>query len=1135
MAIKKDVDSKKKATISKVVDDYLPYLNKHKLPKGNPDGVDITLTTMGEPALRGSFLITDEEYNDFIQKYKTTKNARNIVERQKTVGPLLVDVDLRFDNKHKDREYTKEDVEYFIKKFTEKIQKYYKVKNEHLYAYVCEKEIPSYDEKNKEYKDGFHISYSNLPIHYYMRYLIREEVLAEIEAEDKLSHLPFINSLDDVIDKSVIMSNGWMMYGSNKHEAQAYVLTGIYDKKQKNIYTKGKPFDELVDVLSVRRFKEEECLEIRDTINILEMEKKLEEIANRYDKKKKKDNKDNKNKKNVDIANADLDLDNADAEQEELDDEFPIEVINNNNNDKQKEKLLEKVRKIINILSKKRAEIYSDWIRVGWALYNIDNSLLKDYIKFSKKCPAKYKAGCCEEVWRGARDGGLGLSALLWWGRQDDPTGYTQILTADINEIMKEAESGTHYDIAKVVYALYGHFYVCTSIKNKQWYEYQGHRWVPIDGAYTLSMKISEDLTKEFASLISLYYAEAGSKKGFECDTQMKKAEDLRKIILNLKKNGFKECVLAECMRIFYNDKIEERFDSNKDLLGFDNGVYDLKLGCFRAGVPDDFITLSVDYDYKEYKSTDSEVMEVMKYFDSVHTEKDMREYILTLLASYLDGHVKQQKFIIWTGSGCHAKDTKIMMCDKTYKLVQDIDIGDKIMGDNMRARTVMDLYRGIEKMYKVSHFTNNALTAKYVVNQSHRLALSSVSDYEISFDDTYNGWKLDWLEYLESENIPISRGKYFIINANRSKQEAYDQAKAYVSELKTGNKIIHKDQIIPISVFDFINLDKSLKQNFRGIRYSDKELIREEIVVEYTTKDKFYGFQLDGNQRYIFENNIITYNSNGKSMTIELAQHAFGKYFDTLPSTVLTRKRGGASNATPELANKRGKRFVVFQEPEDDDKIYVGFMKELTGGDWIMARGLFKDPFRFKPQFKLLLTCNKLPFIPSNDGGTWRRLRVSPWESKFVDGVPNAAKREFKKDYNLTDKLEGWKQPLIWLLLKIYYPKYIKEGLIEPKKVTLFTDNYKKDSDVYFEYFSEHLEKTEVDKDNELVNTVFESFREWLKENHSSSRIPNKKEFVEYLNTKDYIMKNERIYRIKFKVKAGDDVGQHSDFDITV
>ena len=73
---------------------------------------------------------------------------------------------------------------------------------------------------------------------------------------------------------------------------------------------------------------------------------------------------------------------------------------------------------------------------------------------------------------------------------------------------------------------------------------------------------------------------------------------------------------------------------------------------------------------------------------------------------------------------------------------------------------------------------------------------------------------------------------------------------------------------------------------------------------------------------------------SNGKSVCINFFQAAFGGYCGVLPITVLTRKQGGSGSATPELADTWGKRFVVFQEPENDDKLYIGRMKELSGSD---------------------------------------------------------------------------------------------------------------------------------------------------------------------------------------------------------
>ena len=127
----------------------------------------------------------------------------------------------------------------------------------------------------------------------------------------------------------------------------------------------------------------------------------------------------------------------------------------------------------------------------------------------------------------------------------------------------------------------------------------------------------------------------------------------------------------------------------------------------------------------------------------------------------------------------------------------------------------------------------------------------------------------------------------------------------------------------------------------------------------------------------------------NGKGTLIDLLDNTFNGnsdgYFGTLPPTILTQKRGSSSAATPELADKFGKRVITLQEPEGDDKIHVGFMKNITGQDKIEARPLYGDPFQYTPQFKLLVACNHLPNIPSDDGGTWRRIRVIDFGIKFT------------------------------------------------------------------------------------------------------------------------------------------------------
>ena len=72
------------------------------------------------------------------------------------------------------------------------------------------------------------------------------------------------------------------------------------------------------------------------------------------------------------------------------------------------------------------------------------------------------------------------------------------------------------------------------------------------------------------------------------------------------------------------------------------------------------------------------------------------------------------------------------------------------------------------------------------------------------------------------------------------------------------------------------------------------------------------------------------------------------------VPSSLITEKRARAEACNPALVRTKGKRFACLQEPEGNERINVGLMKELTGGDKIQAeRPAHKDPVEFKPQFK--------------------------------------------------------------------------------------------------------------------------------------------------------------------------------------
>jgi phage/plasmid-associated DNA primase len=183
---------------------------------------------------------------------------------------------------------------------------------------------------------------------------------------------------------------------------------------------------------------------------------------------------------------------------------------------------------------------------------------------------------------------------------------------------------------------------------------------------------------------------------------------------------------------------------------------------------------------------------------------------------------------------------------------------------------------------------------------------------------------------------------------------------------------------------------------------------------------------------------------------------------------------------ASPTMAKTKGKRFVVFEEPEGTDQVYVGKMKAYSGNVKIQARKLHKDIVEFYPQFKMFLLCNKLPTIPSNDGGTWRRIRLVPFEMKFVDNPIEDYERQI--DRGLEDVLRlTCKEEFMSMLIE-RYAVYKVEGLKVPPKVMLSTENYQSNSDVFLDYINECIEFTDDVKDRLDFQDLVGDMQYWMK-----------------------------------------------------
>jgi superfamily II DNA or RNA helicase len=95
--------------------------------------------------------------------------------------------------------------------------------------------------------------------------------------------------------------------------------------------------------------------------------------------------------------------------------------------------------------------------------------------------------------------------------------------------------------------------------------------------------------------------------------------------------------------------------------------------------------------------------------------------------------------------TGCHAPDTPILMLDGSIKPVQDIVLGDQLMGPNCRPRRVLRLIYGRDQMYQIRPLKGQP----FVVNADHVLTLVCAANAIGHVRDSVVDIKLR--DYLES------------------------------------------------------------------------------------------------------------------------------------------------------------------------------------------------------------------------------------------------------------------------------------------------------------------------------------------------------------------------------------------------
>jgi len=243
---------------------------------------------------------------------------------------------------------------------------------------------------------------------------------------------------------------------------------------------------------------------------------------------------------------------------------------------------------------------------------------------------------------------------------------------------------------------------------------------------------------------------------------------------------------------------------------------------------------------------------------------------------------------------------------------------------------------------------------------------------------------------------------------------------------------------------------------------------------------------------------------SNGKSILTDLMVQTLGDYTGTVPITLVTEKRVNIGGTSSEVMQLKGVRYAVMQEPSKDARINEGMMKQLTGDSTLSGRALYCETETFAIQFHLVVCTNTLFEIMSNDDGTWRRIRICDFMSKFTDENTNAAQLvnnpyQFPKDKGLKDKLPDWATVFASMLVKLAFEN---QGIVQDcDTVKASSNNYREGQDHISAFVNEMItiKVGKHVKQSELSN----EFKKWFEETQGTKKKPKGIELYEYMDQK--------------------------------
>ena len=177
-------------------------------------------------------------------------------------------------------------------------------------------------------------------------------------------------------------------------------------------------------------------------------------------------------------------------------------------------------------------------------------------------------------------------------------------------------------------------------------------------------------------------------------------------------------------------------------------------------------------------------------------------------------------------------------------------------------------------------------------------------------------------------------------------------------------------------------------------IQQGDKEMIR--FIQQVLGSGLVYG---NRNEEFFILHGAST--RNGKSTLLDAVSYVLGDYAKAADFKTFSEqgKNSDSSKPTPDLARLYNARFVTVSEPSKTMSLDAARLKQLTGGNTIVTRGLNEAFFEYTAEFKLFFDTNYYPHVNDRTIFSSDRVVVIPFDRHFSKTeIDPTLKQRFRK-----------------------------------------------------------------------------------------------------------------------------------------